>query len=51
MYGCYCWLMPLYLLGDNKYSACAATEEISTAVCDDDPDRLELARLYNEVKP
>ncbi|KAK4600631.1 hypothetical protein RGQ29_010329 [Quercus rubra] len=25
------------------------TEEISTAVCDDDPDRLELARLYNEM--
>ena len=27
---------------------CAASEETSTA-CDDNPDRLELSRLYNEV--
>lgn len=24
-------------------------EEISAAACDDDPNRLELAQLYNEV--
>lgn len=32
------------------YLTCAAPEEISAAVCDGDSDRLELARLYNEVK-
>lgn len=28
---------------------CAATEEISAAACDDNQDRLDMARLYNEV--
>lgn len=27
----------------------AASEEISPAACDDDPDRLELPQLYNKV--
>lgn len=32
------------------YSFYVAPEEITVAVCDDNPDRLEMARLYNEVK-
>lgn len=28
----------------------AAAEEVSASACDDNPDRLNMAQLYNEVK-
>lgn len=33
------------------YNPFVASEEISAAVCDDKPERAEMARLYNEVYP
>ncbi|GMP35764.1 hypothetical protein CsSME_00008093 [Camellia sinensis var. sinensis] len=35
---------------NNQLPQVITSEEISVAACDDKPDRLEITRLYNEVK-